>query len=145
MAELPWTEADVIQRCQHEYQVAAREGGQEGQDATVRLAWAQVHSTKTSDVDRGVELLQAMLTQESADTRDLLYLLAVGQYRRRHYLDARTTLRDLLKGNPEFRQAESLLKSVDEDIVRDGLVGVGAGAAVIGVIGAIAYAALRKR
>lgn len=50
-----------------------------------------------------------------------------------------------LQGNPEFRQAESLLKSVDEDIVRDGLVGVGAGAAVIGVIGAIAYAALRKR
>lgn len=62
-----------------------------------RLAWAQVHSTKTSDVDRGVELLQAMLTQESADTRDLKYLLAVGQYRRRHYLDARATLRDLLQ------------------------------------------------
>lgn len=51
----------------------------------------------------------------------------------------------LPQGNPEFRQAGSLLKSVDEDIVRDGLVGVGAGAALIGVIGAITYAALRKR
>lgn len=34
---------------------------------------------------------------------------------------------------------------MEADIVKDGLVGVGAGAALLGVIGAIAYAAMRKR
>lgn len=49
------------------------------------------------------------------------------------------------QASPEFRQASALLTAVEADIVKDGLVGVGAGAALLGVIGAIAYAAMRKR
>lgn len=52
---------------------------------------------------------------------------------------------NVLQEYPDFRQAESLLEHVESDIVRDGLVGVGVGAAVIGVIGAIAVSVLKKR
>lgn len=46
---------------------------------------------------------------------------------------------------PEFRQAETLLEHCEKEIVKDGLIGVGAGAAVIGVVAAVAAAALSKR
>lgn len=62
-----------------------------------RLAWALVHSRRRVDVVRGVELVQAALSVDAgASQRDLRYLLAVGQYRERHYLDARETLKGLL-------------------------------------------------
>lgn len=62
-----------------------------------RLAWALVHSEKRSDVDRGIEILGALLSVDDVEKRELEYLLAVGQYRRRYYLDARSTLKELLK------------------------------------------------
>lgn len=46
--------------------------------------------------------------------------------------------------HPEFRQAESLLEACEHEIVKDGLVGVGAGAA-IAAVAAIAIAALSRR
>ena len=61
------------------------------------MAWALVHSEKRSDVDRGLEILGALLTVDESEKRDLQYLLAVGQYRRRYYLDARATLQALLQ------------------------------------------------
>ena len=81
----------------------------------------------------------------SHDQRDLLYLLAVGRFRQRKYLEARRTLRSLMEVHPDFRQADSLLEACESEIIKDGLVGVGAGAAILGVVGAIAVAALRKR
>lgn len=63
-----------------------------------RLAWALVHSRRRADVVRGVEVVQAALSMDAAaGQRDLRYLLAVGQYRERHYLDARETLKGLLE------------------------------------------------
>ena len=46
--------------------------------------------------------------------------------------------------HPEFRQAEALLEACDKEILRDGMVGLGAGAAIIGAVAAIAVAAMRK-
>lgn len=72
--------------------------------------------------------------------RELLYLLAVGQYRKGDYLEARTTLQGLVGSHPDFRQAETLLDHVENSIVKDGLIGLGAGAAIIGIVGTVALA-----
>jgi hypothetical protein len=45
---------------------------------------------------------------------------------------------------PEFRQAEALLEACDREIIKDGLVGVGAGLSILGAVAAIAVAAMRK-
>ena len=104
-----------------------------------------MHSHDKCDVARGLELVAALLSSDSADRRELLYLRGVAQFRQRHNMAARTTLKEALTEYPDFRQAESLLDAVESEIVKDGLVGVGAGAALLGVVGAIAIAAMKKR
>jgi hypothetical protein len=50
----------------------------------------------------------------------------------------------LLQVHPEFRQAGSLLEVCDKEVLKDGIVGLGAGAAILGAVAAIAVAAMRK-
>jgi hypothetical protein len=38
-----------------------------------------------------------------------------------------------------------LLDAVEHEIVKDGLIGVGAGAAILGIVASIAIAAMKKR
>ena len=199
-----------------------------------RLSWALVHSQVPGEVQRGIELAEALTDSAGLDQRDLLYLVAVGKYRQRRYIEARRTLKGLMQVlalmactrwwhvcglrscgaracdavacaavvavcawqgwgcvcvcgresrrpppgsgcvklerawcrefaapsrpsarlpaclpacpqvHPEFRQAEGLLEACDREIVKDGLVGVGAGAAILGAVAAIAVAAMRK-
>ena len=40
MSELPFTERELIQQCQREYETAAAHGGQEALDACFRCGWA---------------------------------------------------------------------------------------------------------
>lgn len=94
---------------------------------------------------RGLELIEALLSGGTADRRELLYLRAVAQFRLLHHLEARTTIKALLEEHPDFRQAAALLDATEAEIVKDGLIGVGAGAAVLGVVGAIVFAAMKKR
>lgn len=46
--------------------------------------------------------------------------------------------------HPDFRQAEALHSAVDDKILGQGLVGVGIGAAVVGVGLAILFGAAKK-
>jgi fission 1 protein len=48
-------------------------------------------------------------------------------------VEARRRLRELLERHPDMHQAQSLKASVDEQVVKDGLVGVGIAAGVVGV------------
>ena len=127
--------------------------------------WALVHSRDKKDVQLGMQLVEAMLSQAGDDgdgdagdaragaddrgvattalvnRRELRYLQAVGQYRRGNHLDARQTLKGLLAAHPDFRQAETLLEHVETEVVKDGLIGIGAGAAILGVVTTVAIAA----
>ena len=103
------------------------------------------------DIDLGLNLIQALLSQpdSSGDSltgrrRELLYIQAVGEYRKGEYLNARSILKRIVESYPDFRQAESLLGYVENELVKEGLVGLGAGAAIIGVLGAVTMAALRS-
>lgn len=109
------------------------------------LTWALVHSYDKTDVQRGLQLCLAMLSGEGSNKRELLYLKAVGEFRARHHLSARQTLKDLLSQYPDFRQAQTLLDAVEQEVVKDGLIGLGAGAAIVGLVAGIAVAASRRR
>jgi hypothetical protein len=62
------------------------------------LAWALVHSREGgADVQRGIELAEALTDGRGVEQRDLLYLVAVGRYRQRKYIEARKTLKGLLE------------------------------------------------
>jgi len=104
-----------------------------------------VHSRDKSDVQRGLEFVDALLSSEGTEQRELLYLKGVGQFRSYHHVAARATLKEAIDKFPDFRQAESLLDAVESEIVKDGMVGVGIGAAIVGVIAAVAVGAMRKR
>jgi len=93
------------------------------------------------DVQRGLELTDALLSAEPRDVREIMYLQSVARYRLKDYVEARSILQKLLDMYPEFRQAESLLEHVEAGLVKEGLVGVGIGAALLGV-GAVAVSAL---
>lgn len=81
----------------------------------------------------------------ATNRRDVEYIRAVAAYRQRKHLEARRLVQELLRREPEFRQARQLEELVEAEIVKDGLVGVGAGVAILGVIGAIAIAAAKGR
>ncbi|GAB4815273.1 hypothetical protein N2152v2_002319 [Parachlorella kessleri] len=145
MSVLPVTDSQLVRQCQRDYEEAAQHGGQEALDACYRLSWALVHSSEKRDIQRGLELCEAMLSGGSSDQRELLYLVAVSKYRQKRFIECRRSLKSLMEVYPEFRQAEALLEACEKEIVTDGLIGVGAGAAVIGIVAAVAAAALSRR
>uniref|UniRef100_A0A452Z043 Uncharacterized protein n=1 Tax=Aegilops tauschii subsp. strangulata TaxID=200361 RepID=A0A452Z043_AEGTS len=57
----------------------------------MRLSWALVHSKQTDDVNRGIGMIEASLdkTTSPLQTREKLYLLAVGHYRNGNYVRSR--------------------------------------------------------
>lgn len=75
MGSLPTTDREFVQRCQAEYESAASHGGQEAVDACFRLAWALVHSAAGgADVQRGVELAEALGDGTGVEQRDVQYM-----------------------------------------------------------------------
>ncbi|PNH11589.1 hypothetical protein TSOC_001557 [Tetrabaena socialis] len=134
---LPTVDLDFVKLAEGEYRAIFQTGSAEEVDsARFRLIWALVHSTRRDHHARGLELCRAKLTvleqqqkqqqqqkeQEKPDAtngpnlREFRYFAAGahGEY-------------------PEFRQADFLRGLVDDAIVKEGLVGVGIGAAVVGV------------
>ena len=68
----------------------------------------------------------------------------MGRYRSRQYIEARRILKTVMETNPDFRQAANLLEAAEKEIIKDGLVGVGAGAAIVGAIAAVVVALAKK-
>lgn len=60
-------------------------------------------------------------------------------------LDARRQLEELLKVNPQWRQAQTLKAAVDDQVVKEGLLGIGVATAIGGVAALILAAALGAR
>ncbi|KAI8113245.1 hypothetical protein M9435_003249 [Picochlorum sp. BPE23] len=147
-AGIPFTAKEHIRALKKEYEERTLAANDPGMESCFNYCWALVHSrAKGRDVDMGLDFVQALLshpesTSEMVSRRELLYLKAVGEYRKKEYLRARETLQGLLKVNPDFRQAESLLEHVENELVKEGLIGIGAGAAILGVVGAIAVASM---
>lgn len=80
------------------------------------------------------ELLQAK-SLDDQEQRDLVYLQSVAYFKLGKVLEARRQLEELLKVSPNFRQAQTLKAAVEEQIVKEGLVGIGLASALLGLAG----------
>ncbi|KAJ6309983.1 hypothetical protein OIU76_014846 [Salix suchowensis] len=118
--QIPWCDRDIVAVC---------------------------HSRQTEDVQRGIAMLDSSLgsTTSPLKLREKLYLLAVGYYRSGDYSRSRELVEDCLKIEPEWRQAQSLKKAIEDRIKKDGMIGIGIATAAVGVVAGGIAAALARR
>ncbi|XP_060174085.1 mitochondrial fission 1 protein A-like [Lycium barbarum] len=147
--QIPWCDSDIVADCERE--VAEAEKGSSDElksECIMRLSWALVHSRRPEDIQRGIAMLEASLGGSSSSPlqmREKLYLLAVGYYRSGDFPRSRQLVDRCLEIAPDWRQALSLKKTIEEKITKDGVIGIGIAATAVGVlVGGIAAALARK-
>ncbi|GJY73124.1 mitochondrial fission 1 protein A-like protein, partial [Tanacetum coccineum] len=129
--------------CEKEVTEAANDSDEAKSESIMRLSWALVHSRQPEDVQRGIAMLEASIVNTSSplQKREKIYLLAVGYYRSGDFPRSRMLLDQCLEIAPDWRQALSLKKAIEDSITKDGVVGIGITATAVGLIaGGIAAA-----
>ncbi|XP_073027478.1 mitochondrial fission 1 protein A-like [Primulina eburnea] len=145
---LPWCDPDVIVGCERE--VAEAETGNSDElrsESIMRLSWALVHSKRAEDVQRGIAMLEASLPRSNSPlkVREEIYLLAVGFYRSGNYSRSRQLVERALEIAPDWRQAWTLKKAIEDKITKDGVIGIGIAATAVGLLAGGIAAALSTR
>ncbi|KAF5737652.1 Tetratricopeptide repeat (TPR)-like superfamily protein [Tripterygium wilfordii] len=147
--QIPWCDRDVIHGCEREVADAADADSEDlKRESIMRLSWALVHSRQPEDVQRGIAMLEASLANNSTPLqhREKLYLLAVGYFRSGQYSRSRQLVEQCLEIAPDWRQALSLKKAIEDKIAKDGVIGIGITATAVGLIaGGVAAALARKK
>ncbi|KAJ4706658.1 Mitochondrial fission 1 protein [Melia azedarach] len=147
--QIPWCDRDIIAGCEREVAEASNDGSdKQKSESLMRLSWALVHSRQAEDVQRGIAMLEASLVNSSPplQQREKLYLLAVGYYRTGEYARSRQLVEQCLEIAPDWRQALTLKKTIEDRIAKDGVIGIGITATAVGLIaGGIAAALARKK
>ncbi|GMQ04733.1 hypothetical protein CsSME_00050058 [Camellia sinensis var. sinensis] len=102
----------------------------------IRLSWALVHSKQPEDMQHGIAMLEASLANSGSplQKREKLYLLAIGYYRSGEYRRSRQLAEQCLEIAPDWMQALTLKKTLDDQITKDGLIGIGITATVVGLV-----------
>ncbi|XP_058107038.1 mitochondrial fission 1 protein A [Magnolia sinica] len=146
---IPWCDRDIIAGCEREIAEGGSDVSEEVKNESImRLSWALVHSRQPEDVQRGIAMLEATLDSSSSplQKREKFYLLAVGHYRSGDYSRARQLVERSLEIAPDWRQAMSLKKVIEDKIAKDGVIGIGIAATAVGLLaGGIAAALARKK
>eukprot|EP00798_Chlamydomonas_sp_ICE-L_P019839 gene19839-26530_t len=157
---LPVAEQDVVIAAQSEFEQQFRDGSTEELEAArFRFVWALAHGPHNPQVERGLKMakqrleefgypdkMQKDLSEEKArQLQEYLYLAAVAAYKLRKYVEARSDLKYVLQSRPGHRQAESLGKVVDEALVQEGLIGLGAVFGLAGVALAVLLCPIVKQ
>ncbi|KAL9263801.1 Mitochondrial fission 1 protein A-like protein [Drosera capensis] len=147
--QIPWCDRDIIAGCEREVAEANKGSSDEHRnECLMRLSWALVHSRQAEDVQRGIAMLEAALSSggNQLQMRERIYLLAVGYYRSGDYSRSRQLLERCLQIAPDWRQALTLKKTVEDRITKDGVIGIGIAATAVGLLaGGIAAALARKK
>lgn len=134
--------------CEREAAGADNGSDESKNECLTRFSWALVHSRRTEDIERGIAMLEASIasTTDPLKMREKLYLLAVGHFRRGDYSRSRELVEQCLMVEPEWRQAQSLKKAIEDRITKDGVIGIGIAVSAAGLIaGGIAAALSRKK
>lgn len=139
-----------LQGCEREVAEANKGSSDEFKsECIMRLSWALVHSRRTEDVQRGIAMLEATLNGVSnspLQAREKIYLLAVGYYRSQDYTRSRQLVARCLEIAPDWRQALTLQKAIEDKIRKDGMIGIGITTAAVGLLaGGLAAALTRKK
>ncbi|KAG8388954.1 hypothetical protein BUALT_Bualt02G0179000 [Buddleja alternifolia] len=146
--QIPWCDSDIVVGCERE--VADAEKGSNDKlkgECIMRLSWALVHSKRAADVQRGIAMLEASLAGSNSplQVREQLYLLAVGYYRSGDYTRSRQLVERCLEIAPDWRQASTLKKAIEDKITKDGVIGIGIAATAVGLVAGGIAAALSAR
>ncbi|KAJ8751180.1 hypothetical protein K2173_016361 [Erythroxylum novogranatense] len=146
--QIPWCDRDIVAGCEREV-IEAENGSSEElkNECIMRLSWSLVHSRQPEDVQRGIAMLESSLGNVTSPLklREKLYLLAVGYYRSGDYSRSREVVEECLKIEPEWRQAQSLKKAIEDQIKKDGVIGIGIAATAVGLVAGGIAAALARR
>ncbi|CAL4995744.1 unnamed protein product [Urochloa decumbens] len=142
---IPWCGRDIIAEFEGEVAGAATE--EQRNDSLMGLSWALVHSRQTDDVNRGIGMIEVSLDNYNSplQTREKLYLLAVGHYRNGDYSKSRQLVERCLEIHPDWRQAISLKKAIEDKIAKDGFIGIGMVTTAVGLLVGVIAAAVGKR
>ncbi|CAI0541395.1 unnamed protein product [Linum tenue] len=146
--QIPSCDRDIVAGCEQEVR-EAQEGSNEElkNECIMRLSWALVHSKQPEDVQRGIAMLESSLGTNTSPLklREKLYLLAVGYYRCSEYARSREVVEECLKIEPDFRQAQTLKRAIEDRITKDGVIGIGIAATAVGLVAGGIAAALARR
>ncbi|XP_043705996.1 mitochondrial fission 1 protein A-like [Telopea speciosissima] len=145
--QIPWCDRDIIAGCERKVAEANGVSKEHMSESIMGLSWALVHSRQPEDVQRGIAMLEASVAGFDApvEKRENLYLLAVGYYRSGDYSRSRQLVEQCLEIAPDWRQALTLKKVIEDHIAKDGVIGIGIAATAVGLIaGGIAAALTRK-
>eukprot|EP00736_Rhodelphis_marinus_P003250 Rmarinus@m.11201 len=107
-------------------------------------AWALIRSSDKYHIRQGIYFLNDLL-HENWNAKDCLYYQAVGYYRMSDYVNSSRVVERLLELSPKNRQALTLKSLIDDNIRRDGLIGLGLAGIVVAGIGIVAAALTKKR
>ncbi|KAL7194545.1 hypothetical protein ACSBR1_034885 [Camellia fascicularis] len=143
---MPWCDPNTIVGCEREVSEAANGVSDElKSERIIRLSWALVHSKQPEDMQRGIAMLEAASLANSGSPlqkREKLYLLAVGITEVVNIEGAGSLQNNIA---PDWMQALTLKKTVDDQITKDGVIGIGITATVVGLVaGGIAASLARK-
>ncbi|ORX89529.1 mitochondria fission 1 protein [Basidiobolus meristosporus CBS 931.73] len=119
------------------------------QDATsvqkkFNFAWGLIKSRKHGQQLEGTHLLGEIYNTEPSRRIECLYYLSIGYYKQGNYTEARRFVRTLLDSQPGNRQAQELSETIDSQIAKEGIIGIGIVGTAIAVGGAILASLLRK-
>lgn len=81
---------------------------------------------------------------DASRRRECLYYLALGHYKLKNYTESKKFTARLLSKEPGNMQALSLNDMIDEDVRKEGLIGMAIAGGAIAIIGGITVAALKS-
>ncbi|ORX92337.1 mitochondrial fission 1 protein [Basidiobolus meristosporus CBS 931.73] len=139
-AQLPLTSAELnILRRQYD-----KDQEKPSLQTRFNLAWGLLRSKRKADQKEAIGLFTEMYNHEEERRLECLYYLALGYYKLGNYLEARGFCQHLLEYVPENEQVLALQASINNQVTREGVVGIGIVGAVV-VIGVAVWLSWSKR
>ncbi|XP_071735872.1 mitochondrial fission 1 protein A-like isoform X2 [Rutidosis leptorrhynchoides] len=118
----PLYDSNIIARYEREVDEAEKESSEERiNECLLQLSRARVHSKRHKDVELGIAMLEGSMncTSDILQFQRIIYLLAVGLYRRGDYSRSRHLADHCLKFVPDWREAKNLKKAIEDCIKKD--------------------------
>ncbi|KAF5941763.1 hypothetical protein HYC85_019405, partial [Camellia sinensis] len=124
----------TIHGCEREVSEAANGVSDELKgERIIRLSWALVHSKQPEDMQHGIAMLEASLANSGSHCKRgksfIFLLLGITEVVN---IEGAGSLQNNIA--PDWMQALTLKKTLDDQITKDGLIGIGITATVVGLV-----------
>lgn len=96
-----------------------------------------MRSKYTSDIKKGIVLLQELYRSHEEGQRDYLYYLAIGNARIKEFNKSLNYIKSFLTIEPGNQQVISLQQSIKKKMDKEGLLGIAISGAAVIAVGAV--------